>query len=423
MVLGIGLSWGIILPLVAAAVTMAVWPWLADLLSLGVALDEARQAALWLLLSLLIDGLAMPWRGVLEGNQHYAALSWLTAGTALIGAAVAVATVRLGGGLAELAASVAATSATRTCWTVAAARKRAPWLRPSLAGVNRADLRNVSGYGLRVQVTAVSGAVNLELDRFILSGFFGPAVAGGFDLGGRLVNLLRLPPAYALVALFPMAVSRTAEHGPGWLERFNLRVTWYLTAFTATGAAVLAVAADPLVRAWLGHQIWWAAANIAILAPAYAVNLVSGATALLARVEGRPGGETVYAVVSMVLNLALTWPLLRLLGPAGVPVATAVAVVVATTQFMVSYHRVTGRPIGPMVRTVWPPLAAAILGALVGALAAPLLPDGPGRASALLAVVSRASVVVLVAGLVLGVITLLSARPRDWLSTMVGEIR
>jgi O-antigen/teichoic acid export membrane protein len=411
--LGVALVWGIVLALGAMAATVAVWPWLARLLNFGELAGEARKAALGLLCGLLIDGVAMPWRGVLEGMQRYPAVAWATGGTAVLGAVLAIVIVRLGGGLAALAGSVVATSALRAVLVVLAARRCAASMSPALAGLRRDDLRALGGYGLRVQVTSAAGAVNLELDRFVLSGFFGPSVAGGFDLGGRLVNLLRLPPAFALVALFPMAVSRAAERGPGWLDRFNLVVTRYLTAFAATGAAVLVVCADPLIRLWLGQPMWWAAANVAILAPSYAVNLASGATAIVTRVEGQPGRETGYAVASVVLNLALTWPLLRLFGPPGVPMATAVGVAVSTGYFIWSYHRGTGRPIAPMVRAIWPSLGAAVAGACAGALLAPWLPDGPGRLDAAVAVGCRASIVVLVVAGVLALTGFVGVDDRD----------
>jgi peptidoglycan biosynthesis protein MviN/MurJ (putative lipid II flippase) len=114
-----------------------------------------------------------------------------------------------------------------------------------------------------------------------------------------------------------------------------------------------------------------------------------------------------------VLNLALTWPLLRLLGPPGVPVATSVGVAVSTGYFIWAYHRGTGRPIAPMVRAIWPSLGAAIAGAGVGAMLAPWLPDGPGRLDAAVAVGCRASIVVLVVACVLALTGFAGVDDRD----------
>ncbi|MGX7671276.1 lipopolysaccharide biosynthesis protein [Plantactinospora sp. DSM 117369] len=401
LALGVGLVWGLVLWLVASAGTLVGWPWLARLLQLNELADEARQAALTLLLGLLCDGVALPWRAVLEGTQRYTALAWAGGGTAVLGAALAVLVVRLGGGLLALAVSAAATSALRAALVIAAARRWRPRLRPTLRGARSDELRQLLRYGLRVQVTGAAGAANLELDRFVLSGTAGPTVAGGFELGSRLLNMLRLPPAIVLLTIFPMAVTRAATEGPAWLDRFHLTATKWLTAFAAVSSALLVVSADPLVRLWLGRPVWWATVSIAVLAPSYALNLLSGATAIVLRVEGRPGQETGYALLSVLLNLALTWPLLHLLGPAGVPLATSIGITVGTAYFVGRFHRTSGRPIGPVLRAVRPSLAAGALAGLAGGFAARVLPDGPGRLDAGLAVLTRSGVVVLLAASVL----------------------
>jgi O-antigen/teichoic acid export membrane protein len=403
--LGIGLVWGIALAVVGTGVILIAWPWLVSLLNLGSpAASAARWAVIALLFGVLMDGISLPWRGVLEGNQWYSALAWITGGTGVLGAGLAMLAVISGGGLRQLAITVAIASLIRTCLFIALARRCMASMTPTLAGISRADLSSIGGYGLRVQVTSASGAVNVELDRFILTGFFGPSIAGGFDLGGRVVNLSRMVPALALVALFPMAVSRTTEFGTDWLTKFNLAATKYLTAASAIGAAALVACAEPLIRLWLGQPNWWAALNIMILAPAYALNLAAGATGIVSRVEGRPGRETGYALLSVAINLALTWPLLHLFGPKGVPLATAVGITVGTGYFLISYQRVTDRALAPLLQRIWPSLFAATIGALAGIALGWQLPSWGGRLGAAIAVSCQGALVISVSGFALTVI-------------------
>lgn len=401
----LGLLWGLLFPAAVIAAVMAGWSGLSGILNFGDESGPAMWAAVGLLAGVMVDAVALPWRGVLEGAQRYGTLAWINGGTALLGAGLAVAAVVAGAGLGGLAVSVVLAAVIRSGLLIGLAR---PEFRsaagPGLPRPHRlrwADVRPIFGYGMRVQVTTVSGAVNLELDRFVLSGFFGPAVAGGFDLGGRVAGLLRLAPTFLLAALFPMAVSQAAQRGRGWLDDFAVSVTKYVAAFAALGAACLVVCADPLMRLWLGEPNVWAAVNLAILAPAYAINLMAGTTGVITRVDGRPGRETGYALVSLVVNLALTWPLLTWLGPAGVPLATAVAVVVSTIHFVVSYHRATRRPVRPLIRVTWPSVVAATLGAAAGALVLRSLPPAGDRLSAAVAVAGAGCTVLLVAGLVL----------------------
>ncbi|MGC4770472.1 lipopolysaccharide biosynthesis protein [Micromonospora sp. DT44] len=398
---GLTLGWAVLLGLLTVGTLGVCWPWISGLLRLGDLADEAWHATLWLVLGLVAGAVELPWRAVLEGGQRYGSLAAISAGTAVLGAALAILVVRLGGGLAALAASAAATGAIRTLLLAGATHRQRPDLSPRWARLHRRDVRRIGGYGMRVQVSAGAGMVNVELDRLVLGGVFSPAVAGEFDLGTRLLNLLRLPPSLALVVLFPAAVARSAAQGIGWADRFHLAATRYLALFLAPAAAALMVSADPLVRLWLGHQVTWATVNILVLTPAYALNLISGATTVVARAEGRPGLETRYVLLSVVLNLALTAPLIWLCGPLGVPLSTALAVVLSTAYFLVHFHAATARRLTPLARAVWPPIAVAVAAGLVASAASRYLPDGPGRLDAALAVSSRTGLTLLVAAVLL----------------------
>lgn len=419
IVLALGLIWPAVLAVAATLLLLLTWWPLADLLNLGDAAYSGRLAAVLLLAGLLVDGMALPWRGVLEGTQRYPLLATINGGTALLAAGLIIAAAATGGGLVELAGCSLAVSLLRTALIIPVTRRLAPGLSPSLAGATADDVRDATRYGLRVQVTTATGAVNLELDRYVLAGFFGTAVAGGFELGSRLVGLFRLVPALALMALFPMAVTQSERCGPDWLRSFNLQATRYLVMVAATGAAILVVCAEPLVQAWLGEPNAWAAASIAILAPAFAFNVAAGPTAIATRVEGRPGRETSYALLSAGLNLALTWPLLWLLGPTGVPLATAAGVIVGTCHFLVHYHRSTGQPLVPMAGIMARPIAAAVTATLIGWWVAADLPDEPGRAGGLVAAASRGSVVLLVAVVLLVVVGSITAEDRHRLARLL----
>ena len=63
--------------------------------------------------------------------------------------------------------------------------------------------------------------------------------------------------------------------------------------------------------------------------------------------------------MSVVINLVLTIPLLEIFGPRGVPLATAIGVVIATIHFVTTYNRITDRPVAPLVFLLLRPLVAA----------------------------------------------------------------
>ncbi|MFY1698045.1 MULTISPECIES: lipopolysaccharide biosynthesis protein [unclassified Solwaraspora] len=416
-VLGLGIGWAVCLAVLALAALAASWPWIDKLLQLGETADEARRAMLWMLLGLFFGGVELPWRAVLEGNQRHGLVAWIGAGVALVAGVLTVVLLRMGVGLVGLAVVTAVTGGLRTALTVAAARRYGPTYAPRLRDVRRQDLHVVSGYGLRVQATSAAGVVNTELDRFLLGGFFDPATAGHFDLGTRLLNLLRLPPGFALIAMFPTAVAGAARAGTAWLDDFYLRTTRRLAVFLAPCTAAVVVSADPLVRLWIGQPVPWAAANLAVLAPAYALNLALGAATVVTRAEGRPGRETRYILLSIVLNAVLTVPLLWLYGPIGVSAATSLAIATASAYYLWHFHRATRRPVTPVMRILVTAAAVGTVAAAVTSVAAGHLPDGAGRMDAAWAVCCRTGVVLLVSAAVLVVFRLAgpvagTGRPR-----------
>ncbi|MFC6018117.1 lipopolysaccharide biosynthesis protein [Plantactinospora solaniradicis] len=416
--LGLGMLCSVGLGLLALLGTLVCWPVLARLFHVGDLAHEARDGALWLMLGVLLDQISLPWRSMLAGTQRYTAIAWTTAATALLGAVFAVLVVRLGGGLAALGASTAVTSAIRAAVLMTTAHRGIGWLTPRVRGIRRADVRAAARYGLPVQVTRATGVVNSELGRLVVGGSFGPAQVAGFDLGSRLLSVLRLPPDLLFTVLFPFAVSGVARHGRDWLDNFYLTTTRYVVAFAGPCAAALVVCADPLIRCWIGQPVPWAAATVAILAPSYALGLTAGAATLVTRVEGRPDRETWYLLLALALNLALVPPLLRLCGPLGAALSTAIAITVSSGYFAVWFHRATGRPLVGLLRAIRPGVVAAFVAGVGGGLAAPYLPEFAGRTGAGLTVLCRGGAVLLIAAVVLVATGLVGGAERTWLTAL-----
>ncbi len=422
-VMAVGVLWGGCLGILALTGTAICWPWLAPVFHLGDLATPARDAVLVLLLGFLLRNLALSWRAVFEGTQHYGPIAVIDAGTAVASAALTVVVAMLGGGLVALAAALAVVDAGRALTVVIAARRHAPTLTPSLRCLRRSDLRETFGYGVRIQVTNTAAAINNETDRLVLAGFFGPSAVAGFEPGSRLANLLRLLPVFALTAMFPAAATVAASGDSARLDRLHIGMTRYLTTFAMVGAAVMMVTADPLVRLWLGHPVPFAAVTVALLAPGYAVHLASAPARVVTRAEGYPGAETRYALLSAGLNVVLTLPLLRVLGMRGVPLATTLAVAVATAYYFGHVHRKLARPLAPVLHAMWPPtLAASVAGSLTW-LAAPYLPGGADRAGAALAAACQGALTVCLAALILVLLGYFDAHDRARLRTALTSLR
>lgn len=411
-VLAIGMFWGAALGIAMIALAALCWPWLATLFRVGEFSGPARYAALLMLLAFLIDGMVMPWQSVLEGTQHYAPVSWLTAGAAVVTAALSIVVVEYGGGLVPLAAATVLISIVRAAIMMRVAARKAPALMPKPRDIRRCDFRDMTGYGLRVQTVEIAYLVNAHADRVVLGGFFGPAVVAGFEPGSKLITLLRTPVTVVMAAVFPAVVGFVARSAADRVYRAYLLMTRCLAAIAAVSTSVLLATADPLVRLWLGRPVPLAVDTIILLAVGHGVNICAGAVAVITMTDGRPALLARYAVLGTVVNLLLTVPLLTVFGPPGVPMATALSLVFSTAYLFVRFHRDLGRPVRPLVRALGPPTLAVAAAVTLTWLASPYLPDGPGRVDAAAAIGARGGLAALVALAVLAASGFVSAADR-----------
>jgi len=422
-VLAIGVGWGACLSALALAGFLLCWPAVASLFRLGPLAAEAHDAVLVLLLGFTVVCVAGPWRAVLEGLQRYSTVAALDGGAAVLNAALSAMAVLAGGGLVALAVVTSLTNTARSVAIVGLAHRTAPSLRPSPADLCRQHVVAALHYCVPIQVTNVAAAASNETDRLVLGGFVGPAAVAGYEPGNKLANLLRMPAALITTAMFPAAATAAATADPARLNRLYLGMTRYLATYAALGAAFLVACADPLVRLWLGHRVPLAATTLALMAPAYAVNVCTCAAQMVTRAEGRPGRETRFALVTAGLNLVLTLPLLALLGPWGVPLSSALALAGGGAYFFVHFHRDSGRPLRLLAPALTWPAVVGVAAGLAGWLTTPYLPGGPGRVGAATTLLCQGLLTVLVGIALLTAVGFFDATDRERLRAIVAVRR
>lgn len=422
-VLALGMLTSTALGLVFCGATAVAWPMLARAFDLGSLAQEGRAAALLLFASLVVDGLASPWRAALEGTQRFRSVAFITATTATVGGVGGVAMVAAGHGLRGLGWSVLGATVLRFWLVLVTARRVAAGMRPSLRAIDQIALRSFVRYGWRVQLSNAAAVINNDTDRLVLGTVYSTSAVAPFDLGSRMANVLRLLPTFVLIAVFPAAAAMHAEGDRAQLDWLYLRTTRYVAAFAFVAAAALVVGANPLVVLWLGQPVSMAVTTIALLAPGYAVNLTSGAASAITRAEGAPERETRYALLAAGLNVVLTVPLLLTLGPLGVPLSTSLAYVIATAYFFRHFHRASQRPLRPVLLAIGKPFAAAGLAAagswlLLGRGAVP-----PGRLAAAFAAAERGALVAVLSVTMLVALRFFDEEDRRAAARMLARLR
>jgi O-antigen/teichoic acid export membrane protein len=323
-----------VIGLVLSLAMFPLAPTLVDLLNVPGALEgEAALVFRWVPALATLALMGESTSALLVGHGRFRALAgtmWTSAG------AFAVAVVVFVDPGAHLEALMAATAA-RYVVLVAAnllfgakhLSIRWPFL-PSLA-----TAREVGSYSSRMQLSAVTGFVNTELDAVVIAAVLPVRYVGLYQIGVQVASAVRSLPLYAFAPLLTRLTTifrlEGREEAAAEFERLERR---WLPA--VAGYGVVATAAIGFsIPVWLGDRYVLSGAVAAVLLAGYTVHVgLTGMRTCYVRAVGRPGLETRSSIAWAVVNAILTVPLALLFGVLGVVAATAVAGMVASVYFV-----------------------------------------------------------------------------------------
>jgi O-antigen/teichoic acid export membrane protein len=351
---------GIALTIASFVLAPTIVPWLHIPAKLE---TEAIWAFRWLpplaILGLVADAVA----ALLQGSGQFQAFAGATSVSVGVFAVAVLLLVHQGAHLRQLFVAVALRYVALAVSGLFLARRRVTFRRPLLPSPS--TIREVGSYASRMQLAAVTGFVNAELDGFVIAAVSPVRYVGLYSIGLQAASAARSVPLYAFSPLLTRLTTTFRRDGraAAAVEFEQLEQRW-LPSVLGFGAVALA-AIGFSVPVWLGHGYGLSGAAAAVLLTGYIVHVgFTGMRTCYVRAIGRPGLEARYSTVWTVANAALTVPLALAAGMIGVVGATAGTGVLASLYFVSLCRREERLPVfipGPR----WWAIAAVAAGVTV----------------------------------------------------------
>ena len=378
--------------------------------------EEGRVALEMAVAVFALSSVTAVFTNLLYSVQRFDLAARIAMATTVVRGVALIVVARRGGGLGSLLlaeGAVAGAQLAASAWTVTR-------LLPGVTFVRRPDpgaARELIGFGGKLQVAHAAHLMSLHGDKLLLSAFLGLSAVAYYDLGSKVAALMRGLPLLLISATMPAASALEATGDRPRLWRFYLTGTRMLV-FAATPLLVLTVAgARPILLAWTGVDAPEARLAVWVLAIGYYLNLVSGMANSVAVGIGKPELEMRRSVLAGSSNLALSAALIPLVGFAGAPVGTALALAAGSWYLIRAFNAEFGRPFAAVLDLFRVPLLAAVAVAPVVAVVVQL--TAGGRRGAIVGLVAAAlliGVVYLWLGIRDGVSSELFADRRAWIS-------
>jgi O-antigen/teichoic acid export membrane protein len=238
------------------------------------------------------------------------------------------------------------------------------WRRPFLRRPNRGRAREIVSFGLKSQLVTVAELVNVQTDKVIIAAMLGPTTAGAYEIANRVVQGVLAFGTMTLSALIPTATAEIVARGRGVIEEFYSGYTQRSLSIALPMFGALCVSCPFLLVAWLGERPPETDQIVVLLSLAFATSLTTGVAMTLVMSDGHPGLVAQTALLVVVLNVSSTLIVAPIFGLWGVLIATVAAELIASTVFMVRFHRRYGFGWRDFRVAVGPPLVLTLVVAL-----------------------------------------------------------
>jgi O-antigen/teichoic acid export membrane protein len=401
---------------VGAAVLVARFPalvlWLPESLQ-----GEARFAVVAAVAVFALNSVTSVFTSLLQGAQRFDAAARITV-TVTVVRGVALAGIALvGGGIAELLLGEAVLAVLQLVMTTAAVGRLFPGLRLARRP-DRGVLRELLGFGGKLQIAHLAHLIGLHGDKILLSAFLGLSAVAYYDLGSKIAYVMRGLPLLLISAALPAATALDVAGDRQRLWQFYLSGT-RLLVFAATPLFVFTAAgAAPILLVWAGVDAPEARMAVWLLAAGYYLNLLSGMAHTVALGIGRPELELRRSILAAALNIGLSAGLIPVMGFAGAPLGTALAFAVGAVYLVAAFTAEVGGSVVAVARLLYRPVLLAVPAA-AGAIFIAHISD-PTRAGAALGLVASAA---LVGALFLWLAVRDGVVSRQWLRTLPALLR
>lgn len=258
--------------------------------------------------------------------------------------------------------------------------------------------REMIAYGLVGQVRGVADVVMIQAPKLIAGSLLGPAAAGVYELGSRLVQGAVTFGSAASGAVFVEFTRNFAVNGmDGILDRYA-HLTRRNAAVTLFLPFLLCATSFSVVPLWLGKRHFAVVMILVVLAVAITVRLAANVCVTGFLAMGRPGVVGATAMGSAVMTVALAIPLTHAFGFKGLIAAFGCGIAIGNLLSVWYLQKRLGVSMTEFYGAVRGPFAVGLF-ATIAAMPIGIIASPHDRASALIPFVLSSAVFVMSYGL------------------------
>jgi len=205
---------------------------------------------------------------------------------------------------------------------------------------NLKDIKELVDYGFKIQLSNLANVVNLQTDKTLIGYFISLVSVSIYEIGQKISLFFQMIVGMLLSALVPAISELDAEGKSEKILLLYEKGNKYLFALTFPIALFIVFFSENIIKVWVGNGFNDSILVTQLLIIGVTVNMLTGIGTSIVRGIGEPIYETRYALISLVLNIALGLLLVHYYGFWGIILATPISVIIGSIYFIWSFHKI-----------------------------------------------------------------------------------
>ncbi len=301
-------------------------------------IQDASRPYLLILIASAIQNIGSMFLSVFKGIQRMDKSNSIEIQMSLVNVVGTVFFLHYGFGLQGLALNALITSIIATFVAWFAARRTVPRFALRFHFDSKL-LREMFGYGLKIQVSQLASRICFQFDKLIIPRFLGIGAISFYEVSSRLTLFMRAGPLVMISAIIPATSELEARNDRARILKAYSIASKYVAMLTVALVAFIVLEAESLLGLWLGKGFEQSVVLVQILAIGYGFNVLGGAASQTGAGVGRPEFDMRSTVLLTVLNPILSLVFIRQFGAAGAAMGTSLALMCATLYLLITFHR------------------------------------------------------------------------------------
>jgi len=236
-----------------------------------------------------------------------------------------------------------------------------PELNINILTLNKNMLKKLSGFGIKRWVTAIEEVITYQTDKFFISHFLNVGLVGIYQIGYTIPDKLSSMIRVLTSAIVPASAELKAMNDRERLIKLHIYGLKYLSTVAFPVMFFIFTTAPLIIKLWVGPGYENSVIVLRLFSLIFLISLLSSnLTAILVGIE-KPEFQMYAGIGQGILNLILTYVLIKKIGFIGVIIATLISTFLSTSYLLLIFHKIFMVKPFMILKSIFIPFIGSIL--------------------------------------------------------------